>query len=123
MGATGNATLADAVTAGTTTFVGQGLEKIFNDDATPDRSWTEIASKSLVDTVAGGALGKVIKIKGVTAGRQSLSAVYKQGLTKLRNNTAKKMSQEVILKGVAAQFYGGLATDAYVGLRQIRVGG
>ena len=115
--------LADAVTAGTTTFVGQGLEKIFNDDATPDRSWTEIASKSLVDTVAGGALGKVIKIKGVTAGRQSLSAVYKQGLTKLRNNTAKKMSQEVILKGVAAQFYGGLATDAYVGLRQIRVGG
>lgn len=47
-----------------------------------------------------------------------MSAVYKSGLTKLRNETAKHMSIKTICKGVVSCFVGGLAMDGYYGLKQ-----
>ena len=47
-----------------------------------------------------------------------MSAVYRSGLTKLRNETAKTMSLKVIGKGLASSFVGGLAMDGYYGLKQ-----
>ena len=43
------------------------------------------------------------KVSGITKGRNSFESVYKANLTKLKNNTAKKMSANVIRKGFEAQ--------------------
>ena len=95
-----------AIAAGTSTLIGESLEKI---SGTKNRSGGEILFDTLTDTVIGGVLGKVsnmlgldkiIKIEGITAGRNSFSAVFASGLTKLRNGFVKKMSLKVLGKGI-----------------------
>jgi len=53
----------------------------------------------------GFTTGKLLggtRIQGITAGRNSFMAVWKSGLTKLRNSTVSRMSIRVMSKGFAA---------------------
>ena len=113
---TGNMNAANAVTGAVTTGVGQSLEKLTISNY--NKSWAEIATNAVVDGAASYGLGKIPGIKGVTSGRNSWSAVYKSGLTKLRNGTAARMSIKVIAKGLVSSIVGGFALDGYYGVKQ-----
>lgn len=63
-------------------------------------------------------LGKIAVKTGITNGRNSMSAVYRSGLTKLRNGTASHMSSKVIGKGSIAGIVGGVPMDIYYGIKQ-----
>ena len=115
LGVTGNVGLANAATGFVTTGVGLSLEKI---TGASDKSWAEIGANAVIDGAVSYGLGKLPGIKGVTKGRNSMSAVYKSGLTKLRNDTVKHMSIKVISKGATSIFVGGLAMDGYYGIKQ-----
>ena len=73
---------------------------------------------AVVDGAVSFGLGKTPGIKGATAGRNSWSAVYKSGLTKLRNGTAARMSVKVVAKGLGSSIVGGFALDVYYGVKQ-----
>ena len=113
---TGSMNAANAVTGAVTTGVGQSLEKLTIKGY--DKSWGEIAGNTVADGLVSYGLGKLPGIKGATAGRNSWSAVYKSGFTKLRNHTASRMSAKVIAKGFGASIVGGLALDGYYGVKQ-----
>jgi hypothetical protein len=91
-----------AIGSGTSTLVGQGLEKA---TGKVDRTWGEIGLNTGVSTFIGGVVGAIpfpeIKIPGINSGRNSFTAVYKSGMTKLANGTAGKMSAKVIAKGLS----------------------
>ena len=116
LAATGNVNAANSVTGAVTTGVGLSLEKLTTKNY--GKSWTEIGANALADGAIGCGLGKLKGIKGATAGRNSWSAVYKSGLTKLRSGTAARMSKKVIFKGAGASFVGGFALDVYYGVKQ-----
>ena len=78
--ATKNSKAADFVSGAVSTGVGQSLEKLTIRDY--DKSWAEI-------------------------GRNSWSAVYKSGLTKLKRRTASRMSAKVMVKGLGANIVSG----------------
>ncbi len=113
---TGSMNLANAVTGALTTGVGQTLEKWTIEGY--NKSWAEIAGNTVTDGLIGFALGKLPGTNGITAGRNSWSAVYKSGLTKLRHSTASHMSSKVMMKGVASTVVGGFSLDGYYGLKQ-----
>lgn len=113
---TGNPIAAGAVSGGVTTLFGLGLEKLTISNY--DKSWLEIGINSVVDASVGGFLGMIPGINKITKGRNSWSAVYKSGLTKLGNNTARHMSIKVLSKGIGANFIGAWAMDVYYGLKQ-----
>jgi len=113
---TGNINAANAVTGAVTTGVGQSLEKITISNY--NKTWTEIAANVAIDGVISYGLGKIPGINGATAGRNSWSAVYRSGLTKLRNGTVARMSVKVIVKGLASSIIGGFALDGYYGVKQ-----
>ena len=113
---TGNMNAANAVTGAVTTGVGQSLEKLTISDY--NKSWAEIGANAVVDGAASYGLGKIPGIKGATAGRNSWSAVYKSGLTKLTNGTVTRMSAKVIAKGLGSSIVGGFALDGYYGIKQ-----
>ena len=89
-----------------------------NETGVSDKSWAEIGVNAVVDSAISYGLGKLPSVDGITKGRNSMSAVYKSGLTKLRNGTAARMSLKVIGKGIASSFVGGLAMDGYYGIKQ-----
>ena len=113
---TGNVNAANSVTGAVTTGVGQSLEKLTIRNY--NKSWAEIGANTLTDGVVSYGLGKLPGIKKYTAGRNSWSAVYKSGLTKLGNKTAARMSAKVIAKGLGSSAIGGLALDSYYGVKQ-----
>ena len=113
---TGNMNAANAVTGAVTTGVGQSLEKLTISNY--NKSWAEIGANAVVDGAVSFGLGKIPGIKGATAGRNSWSAVYKSGLTKLRNGTAARMSVKVVAKGLGSSIVGGFALDGYYGVKQ-----
>jgi 2-iminobutanoate/2-iminopropanoate deaminase len=90
----------------------QARQSLENITGTQSREGTEIMMNSLMDFTMAGILSKVLPIKdpGVTSGRNSMSAVYSSGLTKLRNGTARKMSLKVFEKGITA----GLTASVHV---------
>lgn len=47
-----------------------------------------------------------------------MSAVYKSGLTKLRNETASRMSAKVFGKGIVSSIVGDYSRDAYDIIKQ-----
>ena len=116
LGATGNVNLSNAVTGAATTGVGQSLEKCTIKGY--DKSWGEIGANTVADSAVSFGLGKIPGIKGKTKGKNSWSAVYKGGLTRIRNNTAKNMSKKVIKKGIGANAIGGAGLDVYYGFKQ-----
>lgn len=113
---TGNMNAANTVTGAVTTGVGQSLEKLTVSNY--NKSWAEIGANAVVDGAISYGLGKLPGIKGATAGKNSWSAVYKSGLTKLRNGNATKMSTKVIAKGLGSSVVGGFALDIYYGVKQ-----
>lgn len=72
---------------------------------------------SIIMISSTGRIGGCGEKKKMGRGNVPLSH-YKSGLTKLRNGTAAKMSMKVLQKGIVSEFVGGLALDAYYGLRQ-----
>ena len=115
LGGTGNVGLANAVSGFATTGVGMALEKA---TGTSDKSWAEIGANAVTDGMISYGLGRLPGVESITKGRNNMSAVYKSGLTKLRNGTAKHMSFKVKRKGLISTFVGGLAMDTYYGLKQ-----
>ena len=118
LGGTGNVNLANAVTGFVTTGLGYTLEKATR---VSNLSWGEIAVSATLDGVISQQLGTIPVKKGITHGRNSMAAVYKAGLTKLRNNTATKMSMNVVGKGLTSSFVGSLAMDVYYGKKQYTI--
>lgn len=112
---TGNVGLANTISGLVTTGAGMSLEKA---TGVSNKSWTEIVANTVADGAISYGLGKLPGIKNITKGRNNMSAVYKSGLTKLRNDTAKHMSQKVIAKGLTSSFVGGFAMDGYYGIKQ-----
>ena len=113
---TGNIDAANAITGAITTGVGQSLEKLTINDY--NKSWAEIGANMAFDGAVGYALGKLPGIGKITSGRNNWSAVYRSGLTKLRNSTATKMSTKVVAKGLGSSIVGGFALDGYYGVKQ-----
>ena len=116
LAATGNVAIANAVSGAVTTGLGQTLEKLTIEDY--DKSWGEIAVNTAVDGAVSYGVGELVKINGVTTGRNSWSAVFKSGLTKLRNGTAKHMGIKVVGKGIVSSIVSGFAMDGYYGIKQ-----
>lgn len=115
LGATGNVGLANAASGFVTTGVGMSLEKA---TGASDKSWAEIGVNAVADGAISYGLGKLPGVKNVTKGRNNMSAVYRSGLTKLRNNTVSHMSKIVIGKGLVSGMVGGFAMDGYYGVKQ-----
>ena len=116
LAATGNVHASNFATGFFTTGTSQVLEKVFNEN---DRSWGEIALNSTRDGAVSLALGAFLPgAKNVTSGRNNMSAVYRAGLTKLRNSTAQRMAVKVMGKGVVSSIVGGLYLDGYYGVMQ-----
>ena len=115
LGGTGSVALSNAASGFFTTGIGLMLEKT---TGASDKSWLEIGANAVVDSAISYGLGLLPGLNKITQGRNSMSAVYKSGLTKLRNDTASKMSMKVATKGIASVFVGSLAMDYYYGLKQ-----
>lgn len=116
LAATGSVNAANAITGFVTTGAGMALEKLTNKDY--EKSWGEIGVMSTLDGMMAFGLGMMPGMKGVTSGRNNMYAVYKAGLTKLRNGTVAKMSVNVISKGITSSIVSGFALDGYYGLKQ-----
>lgn len=56
-----------------------------------------------------------IKIPEFTAGRNSYSAVYKSGMTKLKHNVVSRMSAKVMGKGLAVDVFNGVPSNIWFG--------
>jgi len=110
-----------AIGGGLSTFASQGLEKWTGSD---DRTWGEILLNTGVSAGIGaifGGLTKGLKIQGITAGRNSWSAIFKSGLTKIANGNAAQMSFSVMMRGLGAtivsrQIIGNVGKGLYNGL-------
>ena len=105
-------TAAAAIGSGLSMLVGEGLSKITKNDY--EKSWAEIGLDTLKDVACGAALCgaseklPTIKLKGLNAGRNSYSSVFKSGMTKLKNGTARRMSLKVFGKGLAVELFNGI---------------
>ena len=115
LGGTGNMQLANVTTGFVTTGVGMTLDKL---TGVSDASWGEIAFNAAYDGAVSWFLGEVIQIKNVTSGRNSDSAVFRSGLTKLRRRTARRMSWRVVRRGGKSFLFGGFGMDFYYGRKQ-----
>ena len=115
--ATKNSTAAGAASGFVSTFTTGALEK--NET---NRTWGDIVAESVNEGLIGAKLGKAgdrIGIKGKTTGRNSWAAVYKSGLTKLKNGTAKRMSLKVMKKGLGRTLIGNTYSTLYSAAKRI----
>lgn len=79
-----------------------------------DKSGLNIIGDMLLNGVVEGVLGKVgdkIKINKITKGRGNYAAVFKGGLTRFVNKTAKHMSAKVAMKGFASNLVSGIPSS------------
>lgn len=92
-----------AVSSGMSTLLCQTFENVTGKQ---NRSVFEIMKNATVEAAKGAALEIIVPVDvpGVTSGRNSMQSVYKSGLTKLANKTAKRMSAKVICKGIVSGF-------------------
>lgn len=72
----------------------------------------------MIDGTVAYLLGNLSGVDGITSGRNNMFAIYRSGLTKLRNNTALHMSIGVVDKGFISCFVGSFAMDVYYGIKQ-----
>ena len=115
--ATKNSTAAGAASGFVSTFTTGALEK-----TETNRTWGDIVAESVNEGLIGAKLGKAgdrIGIKGKTKGRNSWAAVYKSGLTKLKNGTAKRMSLKVMKKGLGSTLIGNTYSMLYSAAKRI----
>ncbi len=105
-----------AVTGFATTFIGQGLESITGKNK---RSLKSILINSGIDGLAGAITGKAFSgINRINSGRNSFSAVFKSGLTKMHKGTAQRMSKIVLTKGFTQMLISSSGLDIYYGFKQ-----
>ena len=115
--ATKNSTAAGAASGFVSTFTTGALEK-----TETNRTWGDIVAESVNEGLIGAKLGKAgdrIGIKGKTKGRNSWAAVYKSGLTKLKNGTAKRMSLKVMKNGLGSTLIGNTYSTLYSAAKRI----
>ena len=105
LGGTGNQKLASFASGAVTSVATQGLEKLTTDEL-DDKSWAEVGVTAVGEGLVSLTLSDFIKVKPWNAGRNSMSAVYRSGLTKLRNKTASRMSTKVMGKGLLSSLWG-----------------
>ena len=104
-----------AVSSGVSTLVGQVLE---NATGKENRSAGDIVRNTIIDATIGCVWGKidVIKVEGITSGRNSMSAVFRSGLTKLKNQTANRMSFKVMIKGFISGYVSDICQTVFNGI-------
>ena len=103
-----------AVSGGASTLIGQGLEKITGRSA---RGWNEIVANTFCDAALSATFEIVMpQVNKITSGRNSFSSVYKSGLTKIKNGTAKKMSPKVVGKGIISGIVNGSGESIFNGV-------
>ena len=83
-----------------------------------DATWGEIGVNAAVDGAISYGHGKLPGVKTVTRGRNSMSSIYRSGLTKLRHHTAKHMSYNVMKMGFKSSCVGGMAMNFYYAIKQ-----
>ena len=105
-----------AVGSGSATLIGQSLENVTGGKK---RSVAEIAKNTAIDATIGAVVSKIIpvKVSGITSGRNSMSAVFSSGLTKLGNQTASRISAKVLGKGLVSSFVSDLGLAAGMGAK------
>lgn len=110
---TGNAVLAGASGESVETFLTGTIEKFTGVSNSSDKSWGGILMDTLKDGVMGavggftfGNVGKYIKIPGITSGKGSFMAVWKQIVTKAKKKLIKNVTAKTLMKGLVA--YGGM---------------
>jgi hypothetical protein len=112
-----NVVLLGAGISGSSTLIAQSLENFTGGEK---RTLGMILLNVSIDAAIGGALGKVKLpgIKGVTTGRNSFSAVFKSGITKLNRGIVSRMSLKVIFKGGIKQLYESTYGTVVTGIKQ-----
>ena len=115
LGATGNVNLANAACGAVTTGLGMLFDNIYGGT---QYSFAEICVNTIADAGLSYGLGQVLQLNGLTSGSNNWGAVYKSGLTKLRNGTAMRMSGYVMSRGFTSNFISGLLMDMYYGVKQ-----
>lgn len=109
---TGNAAAAGAAGAAVETFTTNGLSMIAGETGYRKEdgySWKNLIGSTAKDAVAGattgfafGAAAKYVKIPGITAGRGSFQAVWKQVMTKAANGQIANVTMRTLGKGLVA---------------------
>ena len=98
--------ISGVIGGGTSSVVTQGLNKVTKGEKVSKDSFLKNVA---VDAALGGVSGLItVKISGITTGRNSYSAIYQSGLTKLQNDTVKNMSFNVMKKGLISNVSGDL---------------
>lgn len=64
------------------------------------------------------SLGGATRLNKVTVGRGNMAAVYRGGLSKIRNKNASKMSVKVLWKGIKSTFAGSFLKSVSSGIKQ-----
>ena len=105
-----------AIGSGSQTLIGKTLENI---TGAQSHTAKEIIEDTVLDATLGAISSKLfpVKVRGITTGRNSMSSVYKSGLTKLKNKTASRMSVKVMGKGVISNFVSDLGVSVTMGIK------
>ncbi len=108
--------IGTAVGAGSSTLIGQTLETFTGGQK---RSAGEIIKNTVVDTTVGALVSKVmpVNVSKITTGRNSMSAVYQSGLSKIRNKTASSMSLKVLGKGFVSSLVSDVSLATSMGVK------
>ena len=76
----------------------------------------KVTAESLIGDATEGAVTSIIpglKVPGITSGRNSFAAVFKSGLTKIENQSAKRMSIKTLSKGITANTVGNIPQSIF----------
>lgn len=113
---TGNMALAGAAGSATETFVGEGLSMVTGAKGyqkSDGYSWGKLVANTAKNAAIGAGSGyifgkaaKYIKIPGITKGRGSMEAVWKQVMTKASKGQIANITLKTMGKGLLA--YGGV---------------
>lgn len=100
----------------TTSITTSVTNSILNKKSGEETLTTMVEDLSVDMTV--GLLTKNIPIPKITSGRNSYTAVFSSGITKLKNETAKKMSLKVLNKGIVSESTKSIIESAFSYLPQ-----
>ena len=105
-----------AVGGGASTLIGQTLENL---TGAGNYSTGEIIINSAIDATFSAGIAKIlpVKVSTITSGRNSMSAVFASGLTKIKNGTAGRMSLKVIRKGIISETVSSLWDSGVSGVK------
>ncbi len=91
-------------------FVKQVVDVGFGDSSSID--FAEVGVNGLIGGISGGVASKIpIKIPGISAGRNSFTAIAKSTNTKLANDTIRNVSAQTFGKAITGNFVSEFAGD------------